>query len=744
MDIVGYSDRLSIVPGDTMRFMVSSKRPSYTASLVRPTHRSHRPPDRPEPAFSGSYPGREQPLRRGSYVSVPDDVPLSEIDSFTLQAWIFATTPTRGAQGLLTKWTPSTCNGYGLFLDGCGALCLRVGERGGSAEWSTGVSLRESTWYSVAASFDGATGTAALYQQPVRRWPGDSSARIVHEAEGRDLTIGRTSAPFIVAGYWDDTGPSGGAVAGHFNGKLDRPCLFDAALEARDVEQLLQGVSPAELASSLVACWDFASDIASTRITDTGPHGLHGETVNAPMRAATGHNWTGREVDFKQAPAEYGAVHFHEDDLDDARWDVDFEVVVPADMKSAIYAVRLVADNGRSDHVPFFVQPGRDSPRSQIAFLVPVFSYLAYANEHNSWKNVDLGDFSVADVTDHVQIEDHYAADNSLLSLYESHADGSGTCYSSRLRPIANMRPYYDFPLVRGPHQLSADLHVTDWLEAKGHEFDVITDEALHLRGSETLGPYRVLVTGTHPEYWTEPMLAALEAYLEGGGRLLYLGGNGFYWVTSVDAERPHLIEVRRGRTGSRSWESAPGENYHSTTGELGGLWRDRGRSPQSLVGVGFTSQGFDTASPYRRQEGSFDQRASFIFEGIERDEIIGDFGLVLNGAAGFELDRADHALGTPPHALLLASSYGHSDAYQAVVEEVMWSDSQQGGTVNPRVRADMLYFEYPNGGAVFATGSIAWGTSLPENGYDNNVSRITDNVLRKFASDWSPGAVGP
>ena len=192
---------------------------------------------------------------------------------------------------------------------------------------------------------------------------------------------------------------------------------------------------------------------------------------------------------------------------------------------------------------------------------------------------------------------------------------------------------------------------------------------------------------------------------------------------------------MRRGRTGTRSWESAPGENYHSTTGELGGLWRNRGRSPQSLVGVGFTSQGFDTASPYRRHDGSFDQRASFIFEGIERDEPIGDFGLVLDGAAGFELDRADHALGTPPHSLLLASSYGHSDAYQAVVEEVMWSDSQQGGTVSPRVRADMLYFEYPNGGAVFATGSIAWGTSLPENGYDNNVSRITDNVLRRFAS---------
>jgi N,N-dimethylformamidase len=49
------------------------------------------------------------------------------------------------------------------------------------------------------------------------------------------------------------------------------------------------------------------------------------------------------------------------------------------------------------------------------------------------------------------------------------------------------------------------------------------------------------------------------------------------------------------------------------------------------------------------------------------------------------------------------------------------------------RVRADMVYFEGPNGGAVFSTGSISWCGSLSHNGYDNNVSRITENVLRNF-----------
>jgi N,N-dimethylformamidase len=112
---------------------------------------------------------------------------------------------------------------------------------------------------------------------------------------------------------------------------------------------------------------------------------------------------------------------------------------------------------------------------------------------------------------------------------------------------------------------------------------------------------------------------------------------------------------------------------------------------------------------------------------------------LILNyGAAGFELDRADPTLGTPPHTLVLASSSGHSDAYQHVVEEVLMSDSRQGGTVNPLVRADMVYFAYPNGGAVFATSSIAWCGALSYNNYTNSVSRITENVLRRFAADES------
>jgi N,N-dimethylformamidase len=274
-----------------------------------------------------------------------------------------------------------------------------------------------------------------------------------------------------------------------------------------------------------------------------------------------------------------------------------------------------------------------------------------------------------------------------------------------------------------------------DWLEYEGINVDVITDEDLHRDGVARFAPYRVVISGSHPEYWSSQMLDALNAYLHAGGRHMYLGGNGYYWVTSSCPERTHVIEVRRwGGTGA--WRAEPGEYHHSTTGELGGLWRNRGRSPQAIVGVGFTAQGFDVARPYDRQPGSYAEEVSWIFDGVENHHGIGDLPnhILGHGAAGHEIDRFDRRLGTPAHTHLLATATGFSDGYQGVVEDVLMNDSMQGGRVNPRVRADMVYVTYSNGGAVFSVGSIAWIGALSANNYENDVARITGNVLRRLA----------
>jgi N,N-dimethylformamidase len=144
---------------------------------------------------------------------------------------------------------------------------------------------------------------------------------------------------------------------------------------------------------------------------------------------------------------------------------------------------------------------------------------------------------------------------------------------------------------------------------------------------------------------------------------------------------------------------------------------------------MGWDSNG----SGYVRGPASLDPRAAFIFEGVAQDEVIGDFGLVMNSAAGDELDRYDTRLGSPRHALVLASSGDHSDFYQPVIEDFLQVTGRLKEIGKSNIHADMVYFETPNDGAVFSVGSICWCGSLSHNRYDNNVSRITENVLRKF-----------
>jgi N,N-dimethylformamidase len=724
LGLMGYADRLSVQPGENIRFMISSDQPQYQADIVRLIHGDRNPKgpgfkeELVETPANGTYTGREQPLNCGSYVRIPDSPPLHLRGSFTLQAWIYPTRVQKGMQGIIAKWSSSSETGYGLFISDQAHLALAVGSEGKPQRIVSGKPLQDRQWYFAAATYDAVTGRAVLYQKPLPSWPRGTTA-VVAEHSTTPGPLGENSLPLLIAAHWQSDALAKNDVGGHFNGKIDSPRLFNRALDRHEIEALEGGTPPQEFGDGLIAAWDFSEGISSKQIHDSSPNHLHGTTVNMPMRAATGHNWRGRESNFNYAREEYGAIHFHDDDLDDAGWEVDFEFHVPRDMKSGVYAVRLRAED-RETYVTFFVRPVKGKPTAQIAYLMPTFNYMAYANLHSGIEG--------------------------LLSLYDHHSDGSGVCYASRLRPLLDFNPkHFTFTNRWGavyPRHLCGDLYATDWMEAKGFAYDILTDEDLHREGTSLLASYRVILTGSHPEYYSEQMLDAFESYLQNGGRLMYLGGNGFYWVTSITPELPHLIEIRRWG-GTETWLAAPGEYHHSNTGELGGLWRHRGRVPQQLVGVGFTAQGWHEelpqcapSRPYRRNQDSFDRRASFIFEGIGPDELIGDYdSLGLGrGAAGDELDRFDHLLGTPFHALCVATATGFDEDYLHVVEEIQIA--QRIKTPDPLVRSDIVYFEYPNGGAVFSVGSISWFGSLSHEGYQNNVSRITENVLRRFVSD--------
>jgi N,N-dimethylformamidase len=68
--------------------------------------------------------------------------------------------------------------------------------------------------------------------------------------------------------------------------------------------------------------------------------------------------------------------------------------------------------------------------------------------------------------------------------------------------------------------------------------------------------------------------------------------------------------------------------------------------------------------------------------------------------------------------------------------EELHHTHDAITGETSPLVRSDMVFYETLEGGAVFATSSIAWAGALSHNQYDNNVSRITWNVINRFLDD--------
>ena len=460
------------------------------------------------------------------------------------------------------------------------------------------------------------------------------------------------------------------------------------------------------------------------------------ELVNGPTLAVAGRHWDDDTTDFRGAPEQYAAVHFHEDDLEDASWPITATWVVPQRFSTGIYAFRVRVGE-LVDHVPFVVTPPHGTATAEIAFLLPTLTYLAYSNE----RLIAAGAGMVPTAADTEPAE----ADRWLerhpeagSSVYDRHPDGTGVCLVSMRRPIPNLRPDFVWWNTDSPERFGADLYIADFLDRRGDAWDALTDHDLHAQGVDLLRRYRVVVTGTHPEYCSRAMLVALEAYLKGGGRLLYLGGNGFYWVTSIDPDRPYLAEVRRGINGTRAWSSRPGELRHQTTGEQGGLWRYRGRSPNELVGVGFAAQAdsTDKAPGYRRTAESLRPEHSWIFDGVSDAGVIGEYGLCLAGAAGYEIDRHDPSLGSPDDSVVLMTSAGmHPDVYLRVVEDAEVTIADVTGSKSPDVRSDVVLRTYPGGGAVFSVGSCSWAGSLSHNGYDNDIYRVTDNVLSAFVS---------
>ena len=730
--ILGYVDRLSVAPGDRLELKLSSRDVErYRLDFVRIVCGDPDPRgpgldlvSAPSPV-DGEHRGRFQPIDAGSYVRVDDTSGLPDGGSFAVAAFIWPTSPRGRRETVLGWWSEPDESGFALEVEEGGTLRLRLGTGERVVEAGCSGALPERRWAFVSATFEAGTGTARAGWTAL-----EAHAQLRRESSGSlEAAAWRAppaGTPFLVGAHAARPSHGRWMSGAHLNGKVEGPVLVGSAPEPARLRAIAEHPAGATAEENLLAAWDFSPGIEGTTVTDRGRHARHGHTVNLPARGVTGRSWDGSVADWRFAPEHYGAIHFHEDDLYDCRWSTDAAFEMPADWASGFYAARMRAP-GTVGYVPFFVRPPRGEANAPVALVASTATYMSYANTHIKFDSLNTENLyeSLTPISeDELYLNEHRELG---LSHYDTHADGSGVFYASRLRPMLNFRPgLYTFNYLN-------DTHVVAWLTARGFDFDVVTDEDLHAEGEALLARYRVVITGSHPEYTSTPMWDAFDAWQRAGGRHMYLGGNGFYWRIAYRDALPGVIENRRGITGVRTWEGEPGEHHLSFTGEPGGLWRSNGRPPQRLVGVGFSATIFNRSTHYRRTAASRDPRYRFVFEGVGDDEPIGDFGLRGGGAVGMEIDRWDPTLGAPPDSVVLASSEDVGIGGLLSVEEFVTTTRALDGVQNGRVRADMVFFETPGGGAVWSTGSIAWATSLSHDGFENNVSRITENVLRRF-----------
>ncbi|MDC3193174.1 N,N-dimethylformamidase large subunit [Alphaproteobacteria bacterium] len=699
--IAGYSDKLSVRPSETITFFVSSRAGSDFKATLHRSISADPNPDGPgiveQDASiyfrSSSFASRYQGFTPGSFAQSTTDLRAKINTDLLIKLWFMPTVLVSADQTLIAWGHVS------IILDSQGIITAKLL---GGMSVSTTVEVKCNQWHSLELTVL-ASGMMTL----------DVKSMMMAKANIGDTKSSRTELgiaqmfPLLV------TAPV--RIAAGFG---DAPCCFNGKIEAPEI--LVDG--------ALIAKWDFAQSISSLSVkAHTGPDLL---LRNAPTRGVTGCKWDATEFCWRHKPAHYAAILFHDDDIYDFGWDKDFEFVVPDDMPSGIYIMRIEAE-GHYDAMPFFVCPPLGKRRADLCVLVSTFTYTIYGNHARpdfapSW----LEKISAWNAYPNNPSEyRHYG-----LSTYNNHTDGSGICHASHKRVLFNLRPgYLTFgeASCSGLRHFQADSHLIAWLHNQDIAYDIVTDDELDRDGVAAISGYKAVLTGSHPEYHTSATLDALKDYRDNGGGLIYLGGNGFYWRIVRHSEEPTLLEIRRSEDGLRAWASEPGEYYNAFDGSYGGLWRRNGRPPQKLVGIGFTAQGNFVGMPYKRV--NYDKNMDWVFDGIN-GELLGDFGFSGHGAAGFELDRRDEKLDEGQDIITLAQSYDEGNRFILVPEEMLTHLTNLSGSPEADAkRADMVYFKTANGGQVFAVGSITFCGSLPWNNYDNNISTLLRNVVRKF-----------
>ena len=702
--LLAYTSTTAVRPGEQVTLHVSAPGP-VEVELVRLQSRRRSDALVVGEAAAVVCPASPQRVVPGAHgrVALGD---LSADGPVTLQL-TFCSTRSRERRGVLASWgDPWHGEGLALHLEPGDCLAATTSKGG---VYSTielpGATFAPWTWHTVTATVEAASLSVTVLGEDGDRVHRSTFAGGAWRSVPGELVIGATGVG----------GPSD--ARDHFDGRVEQVALVAGTLSTEESQHLAtpgDTCGAQELVDRLVGWWDFSVDIAAWTITDRGPRARHGTWHNLPRRAVCGSRWDGTTEDWRRAPDQFAAVHLCSDSLEDAGWPVTHAITVP-DLASGFYAFRVRHRDDEID-VPLIVMPP-SHVSTPVLLLVPTATYTAYANSRFWWE--DPIQEAVSDRLVEIGEGDRTLMAWSELGLshYDQHADGTDVCHVSDRRPNVYLRA--DNVHDEG---YCSDLDLVEWLEKSGYRWAAVSDRELD-RDPSILDRCSVVVTGTHPEYVSGNEFDALAGWIRRGGRMIYLGGNGFQTRVSFDRERPWITENRRIEHWGGNWPTMAAERRLASDGELGGYVAQTGRSTIGLLGVESVTMGFDESRPYRRLPDP-DPRTSFVFDGVTAP-VIGAHGRIGGAVVGQEWDNAA-GTDVPPYHHVLARSEGHS-----IVPALF-------GAARAPYHCDMTIRFEPSGGAVFAVGTMAWCAALNDDEAD--VSQITRNVIDRFLdpAGWS------
>ncbi len=747
--LIGYPSRLSCRPGDRVEFKVSAfNNDSFEADLVRIFNADNlsvykdRFELRPvEADFAGTYDGIAQPLNNGSYVEVLDASALDGLNSFTVGAYVlptflpgdfseeidpnaaYITSPSIGGtvaeQYMVSRYDAVSQTGWALLLEDDGRISFLVADKGNMTKATTQGAVRQWDFAYVAGMYDAQAGLLRVILQDMPISAGDRfSAR---RQVGETAFSGPVPQTGLLRVAAADGGPGTGrhnVAAGAFTGRIADPRVISGALWGADIDRMRAEELPGDLAARAMLDLDFSQGIGTLATADLSQNRLEAEVINTPLRAVFGPFSDFKSQDWTKDATPFDAMHFHADDLHDAEWQTSFAYTIPFDLPSGCYAARLTQGDF-VEYITFFVSPPKGKRTAKLALHIAEYNMLAYTNMLYAVLQPDA--FSGIPAN---QDDLNFIINNReyVYGFYNTHLDGTSCNYASYLRPMLNLKPGWN------AYNFTLDTHLIDFLDKEGIAVDILTDELLHQEGVSLLEGYDCVITGAHPEYVSHAEWDAVVEYQAQGGRMMYLGGNGWFWSVSPHPSAQGAIEYRK----NTLWSERVMEN-----GLRGGGFWESDRRLESVFGVNMSGMVFTGCTDFHKTADAENPRASWIFDGCTEGENFGAYGVDNNqpGACGYEFDKADFDLGTPRHALVI----GSSNAIPGLIEETQMGTMALNLSHSPAperettTRADIVFFEGPNGGAVFSSSSISWCGSLHENDRQNDVASITGNVIRRF-----------